>query len=147
MTRISGKPLHNYFEVNRYRRRILLSMLLCMAIGLFSRLVPIGFPLWDKYLGDIVYALFFYLICSVLFNGNLALHKAGWTALYVTAIELLQLTGIPLQLTRSDYPMIRLFAYLVLGSTFSWWDLLAYAVGIVIAVLLDIGLFRHWTMV
>jgi hypothetical protein len=137
---IPSKPLHSYFEVNSYRRRILLGMLLTIAIGLFSRLAPIGFPLWDKYLGDTVYALFFYLICSVLFNGSSALHKAGWTALYVTAIEVLQLTGIPLQLNRSDNPVIRLFAYLVLGSTFSWWDLLAYAVGIVIAVLLDNGL-------
>jgi hypothetical protein len=131
------QQVYSYFEIDAYRRRVFVSMFLCIAIGLLSRLVPIGVPLWDKYLGDVVYALFFYLICSLLFNRSSALHKAGWTALYVTAIEVLQLSGIPLQLNRSEYMIIRLFAYLVLGSTFSGWDLLAYAVGIVIAVLLD----------
>lgn len=45
-------------------------------------------------------------------------------------IETFQLTWIPAQLGQSDNPAVKLFAYLVLGSRFSGWDLLAYGLGI-----------------
>ena len=56
--------------------------------------------------------------------------KALLTTAYVVAIEVFQLTHIPAHLNRSANLVIRLFAYIVLGSAFSWWDLLAYGIGI-----------------
>lgn len=52
------------------------------------------------------------------------------TAVYVVAIETFQLTPVPAQLGQSDHIAIKLFAYHVLGSQFSGWDLLAYGVDI-----------------
>jgi hypothetical protein len=52
-------------------------------------------------------------------------------------IEVLQLTQIPVQLNQSESFIIRAFAYVVLGSTFGWWDLLAYSIGIAGVLLLD----------
>ena len=48
-----------------------------------------------------------------------------------------QLTDIPLRLTQSADLLVRLLARGVLGSTFSWWDLLAYAAGIAAIAPLD----------
>ena len=59
------------------------------------------------------------------------------TAVYVVAIEAFQLTPIPAQLCHSQRWVVRAFAYVILGSTFSGWDLLAYAVGIVGIAWLD----------
>ena len=69
-------------------------------------------------------------------SGALA-RKAFWTAVYVVAIETFQLTPIPARLGHSDSLVIRLFAYVVLGSSFSGWDLLAYGVGLAGIMVLD----------
>ena len=57
--------------------------------------------------------------------------------IYVTIIEFFQLTPFPLRLNQSSNSLVKLFAYVVLGSTFGWWDLLSYAVGIGFAVVYD----------
>lgn len=101
-----------------------------MALGLVSRLVPLGYLLWDKYLGDAVYAATFYLGLSLIWPRGPIRAKIILTTIYVVAIETFQLTPIPTQLGQSDNPAVKLFAYLVLGSRFSGWDLLAYWVGI-----------------
>ena len=62
------------------------------------------------------------------------------TAVYVVAIEAFQLTPIPAQLCHSERWVVKAFVYVVLGSTFSGWDLLAYGVGIAGIVWLD----RRW---
>ena len=110
--------------------KLLITLGLVVLLGLTSRLVPVGNLLWDKYLGDVVYAAAFYLGLSLVwFRGSLQA-KVILTAVFVVAIETFQLTPIPAQLGQSDHLAIKLFAYLVLGSRFSGWDLLAYGVGI-----------------
>jgi hypothetical protein len=52
------------------------------------------------------------------------------------AIEAFQLTGIPARIARSDSPALRLLA-VALGMKWSWWDVLAYAVGIAAFALFD----------
>lgn len=52
------------------------------------------------------------------------------------AIEAFQLTGVPARFAASGNTMLRLLAIL-LGTTWSWRDLLGYAVGIVVGALLD----------
>ncbi len=99
--------------------------------------MPIGFSLWDKYLGDVLYAAVFYLGLSLIWPKGPIPPKAAMTAGYVLVVESFQLTPIPGQLGQSDSVMIRVFAYLVLGSKFSGWDLLAYGVGIAGIALID----------
>jgi hypothetical protein len=103
---------------------------LVTGLGIVSRLFPIGFILWDKYLGDVLYAAVFYLGLSLIWPKGTSAAKTVLTGMYVIAIETFQLTSIPVQLSRSNNLVIRLFAYAVLGSKFSGWDLLAYGVGL-----------------
>ena len=115
---------------NRYTHRLFLTTCVVAAVGIASRTIHVGSLLWDKYLGDAVYAAFFYLLLSLAWREGTITMKALLTATYVVAIEVFQLTQIPAHLNRSANLFIRLFAYVVLGSAFSWWDLLAYGVGI-----------------
>jgi hypothetical protein len=69
--------------------------------------------------------------------------KAFLTTIFVIAIETFQLTNIPAQLSQSESLTIRLFTYVVLGSRFSGWDLLAYGIGIIGIALADRF---YWTM-
>ena len=108
-----------------------------VILGLISRLFPLGFLLWDKYLGDILYAAFFYLILSLIWPTGSVLIKSLLIAVFVVTIETFQLTPVPRQLNHSSNLLIKTFAYLVLGSQFSGWDLLAYAIGISGITLLD----------
>jgi hypothetical protein len=110
---------------------------LLTGLGIVSRLFPTGFILWDKYLGDVVYAAVFYLGLSLVWSSGTVTVKTVLSGVYVIIIETFQLTPIPLQLNQSHSPIIRLFAYLVLGSRFSGWDLLAYGVGLAGMVWLD----------
>jgi hypothetical protein len=78
----------------------------------------------------VVYAAVFYLGLSLVWPRGAIPTKAFLTVAYVVAIETFQLSPIPAQLSQSDSLAIRLFAYIVLGSRFSGWDLLAYGIGI-----------------
>ncbi len=110
-----------------------------IALGLASRIFGTGGVLWDKYLGDALYAAMVYVILRLAFAVSPA-SLALATLLVMTAIELFQLTGIPLQLLRSQHAALRIVARL-LGTTFSFLDLLAYAVGIL--AILGLDLYRH----
>ena len=85
-----------------------------------------GFRVFDKYLGDALYAAMVYVLFRL--TGRIA-RVAIWAAVAMTAIELFQLTRIPADMLRSPYPALRACARL-LGTQFSVLDLLAYAVGI-----------------
>jgi hypothetical protein len=56
-------------------------------------------------------------------------HVGALTMALLVALELVQLTGMPLKLAASGSPVLRLLARL-LGTEFSFFDMLAYAVGI-----------------
>ena len=106
-------------------------------MGIISRLFPIGSILWDKYLGDAVYAAVFYLGLSLIWPRGTLAGKTFWTVVSVVTIETFQLTPIPARLGHSDNLAIGLFAYVVLGSRFSGWDLLAYGVGLATIMVVD----------
>ena len=97
-----------------------------LAAGLLSRIFPIGSILFDKYLGDALYAAMVYAILRLLRMGKPVLVPA---IVIMLAIELFQLTMIPARLYASGHLALRIAAH-VLGTTFSMLDLLAYAVGI-----------------
>ena len=122
---------------SNYTYKLLLVICLVAAIGIVSRVVFIGFLIWDKYLGDVVYAAVFYLILSLVWRKGTTVGKALLTTAYVVVVEVFQLTQIPVYLNRSENFFVKTFAYVVLGSVFTWWDMLAYGVGIGGALILD----------
>lgn len=104
-----------------------------IAAGLLSRVVPTGFRLFDKYLGDALYAVMVYILIRL---GGRTSRVALWTALTMAAIECFQLTSIPAGMLRSEHWIVRVAARL-LGTQFSFLDLVAYSVGIAGITLAD----------
>jgi hypothetical protein len=104
-----------------------------IAIGLLSRTVHTGFALIDKYPGDALYAMMVYGILRLLWGAAAA---GVWAMVVMTAIELFQLTMIPAHMLASDHLATRICARLI-GVEFSFFDLLAYGVGIGSIYLVD----------
>ncbi len=102
-------------------------------MGIFSRVVHTGFAVFDKYLGDALYAAMVY---GILRLGSPPAPSAIWAMVVMTAIELFQLTMIPAHMLASEHWMTRICARLM-GVEFSFRDLLAYGVGIGCIYLLD----------
>ena len=119
-----------------YLRAIwLIALAAIIALGIVSRTLPLGNPLWDKYLGDSLYAAMVYALLRLFTKADPASLLVTSSAIMV-AIEAFQLTGIPaLMLVRPEMGT-KIIARL-LGTHFSFLDLLAYIVGIVCAWFLD----------
>jgi hypothetical protein len=97
-----------------------------IALGMLSRVVHTGFLVFDKYPGDALYAAMVYSILRV-WSRSAAVPIAAM--LIMLALELFQLTMIPSRLLASEHLILRVCARL-LGTQFSFSDLLAYVVGI-----------------
>lgn len=104
-----------------------------IVTGLLSRVVHTGFAVFDKYLGDALYAAMVYGILRLLLR---AAASAVCAMVVMTAVELFQLTMIPAHMLASEHLMTRICARLI-GVEFSFLDLLAYAVGIACIYLVD----------
>ena len=108
------------------------SWILCLigiiSIGILSRVVHTGLVVFDKYLGDALYAAMIYAIVRLLWRAA-AVAVAVSTMVVMTLIELFQLTMIPAHMLASEHLMTRICARLM-GVEFSFLDLLAYGVGI-----------------
>jgi hypothetical protein len=89
----------------------------------------------DKYAGDALYAAMVYVIVSLVWQTS-RLRKAALAMLIMTALEVFQLTMIPAHMLASGNLATRIVARL-LGTEFSFRDLLAYAVGILGVFILD----------
>jgi len=118
-------------------KRVVAALVVTIALGLISRLCPIGWPLYDKSLGDILYAVAAYLALRIVLIRKPAIMIAPLAVGLCVGIECFKLTGIPVDLAR-DYPIVGW----VLGSTFSWHNLACYAVGVAIIATIDSGLLR-----
>lgn len=119
---------------SRHRPVYALATVAVVALGLASRRFPGLFPAFlGKYPGDALWALMVFLGLACIFprwpTGRLAA-----TALAISwAIELSQLYHAPFL----DDIRRTTLGHLVLGSSFSWPDLVAYAAGIAVAVLAE----------
>ena len=91
-------------------------------------MVQLGWVLWDKYLGDALYAAMIYTIVRLIWSAPQP-RLAALSMAIMTAIEVFQLTLIPARLVTSEHLLVRLGARL-LGTEFSLLDLCAYVVGI-----------------
>ena len=119
-------------------RRIIygLAGLLIVIAGIASRLLHSGLALIDNDLGEALYAALAYVLLGIAWPQLKPARKALITAVAMIAIEAFQLTGVPARFAASANIGLKLLA-IVLGSTWSWRDLLGYAAGIAVVALLD----------
>ncbi len=115
---------------------LLTSMTIVFAAGIISRVFHTGFPVFDKYLGDALYAVLFYLLLSLFWKQGTPFVKTLLSCGAMIVIETFQLTGIPLKLSLSQNVFPKVVS-IVLGTTFGWLDIVAYFAGILGVFLLD----------
>jgi len=112
----------------------MLLILLVMGLGLLWRsgLLPLH-PFMSKYGGDALWALLVFCGFGFLFTRIPTLRLSLVSLVFAWGIEFSQLHHAPW----IDSIRALRIGHLVLGSTFNWPDLAAYAVGIAIGVLLE----------
>jgi len=93
-------------------------------------LAPLTFG--GDFSADALYAVLIYLLVALLAPRWPSWVPALVAAAWCVGVEALQLTGLPEQWGLAWPPLM-----LVFGTVFSWWDLLAYAVGIAAACAAD----------
>ena len=116
------------------------SWVLCLVgiitVGILSRVAHTGLVVVDKYLGDALYAAMVYTMLRLFSRAAASARRAVSAMAIMTAIELFQLTMIPAHLLANEHVMVRICARLM-GTDFSFLDLLTYAVGIACIYLAD----------
>lgn len=122
--------------INMMRSRLwlLISIMAVIALGLASRKFPSLFPaLLGKYPGDALWALMVFLGWAFCKPSASTRNIAALAFITSCLVEFLQLyQAVWLKEIRSTT-----LGHLALGSTFSWLDIAAYAVGILACVLID----------
>ena len=116
--------------------RLVGALIVTVAVGLASRWWPIGFIVWDKVLGDALYAVALYLVVAIVST----LLRRDWSAPFVGgiavgicwALEAFQATGW----TARSVSSVNLRN--ALGTTFGFTDLIWYLVGVVVIAILDV---------
>src|SRR5207248_11181811 len=102
------------------------------------RLRPIGLPLYDKWLGDALYAVAAYLVLALILPCWPPRRLAAVAFLVCLAVEFFKLTGLP-----ARYAHLAPVRWL-LGARFAWGDIGCYLAGVAGAAGLDAGLRRRW---
>ena len=123
--------------MNKLRVYYSLSIIMTIIIGISSRVFETGNPVFDKYLGDALYAILIYLLLGFLWDEIRPIIKLIISTIVVLMIEIFQISGIPLQLSQSDNILLRIISILI-GTEFSFYDIYAYIIGLVIMYLLDV---------
>ena len=121
------------------RRRLTCAAALAgvIALGIVSRVVPIGWFWYDKSLGDVLYAMAAYFGLALLLPRVSIGLIAALGACACLAVEFLQLTEINANLLK--VPVLCWF----LGTTFLWHDIVCYLVGVAVAVGIDALVLRR----
>jgi Protein of unknown function (DUF2809) len=122
----------------RTKRRLYCATALAAVIvlGIVSRAVPLGWPLYDKSLGDVLYATAAYLGLALLFPRWPVWFLAALAGGSCLAVEFLQLSEVNEKLLM--IPALRWF----LGTTFAWHDIVCYLLGVMVAVAVDLFALR-----
>jgi hypothetical protein len=115
--------------------RLLAALALTVALGLLSRLYPLGWVVWDKSLGDVLYAVAAYLALALVSRWPAAV-VAPVALAACLAIEFFQATGIP-----ARYGHLAAVRWLI-GTDFSWHDVGCYVIGVGLISALDRLLLR-----
>ena len=112
------------------------SIIITIIIGILSRAFQTQNIIFDKYLGDMLYAVLVYLLVSFVWTSAAPLTKLLLATIIMILIEAFQLTGIPLSFRRSESVALQILAF-ALGTGFSFLDIIAYLAGIVLVYLVD----------
>jgi hypothetical protein len=113
--------------------RLTAALAVTVALGLVSRLRPIGIYLYDKSLGDALYAVAAYLALALARPRMAPVKVALLSLAFCLGIELFQLTGIPARVAHVT-PLRWL-----LGTHFSLHDAACYPLGIALILALDLA--------
>jgi hypothetical protein len=111
--------------------RLLLAMAVTVALGLASRLHPAGWFLWDRVLGEVLYAVAAYLALAMLLGRKPPAFIAAIAFACCLVVELFKLTGLP-----AEYQHLFLVRWF-LGMTFDEVNLGYYLVGVVLIAFAD----------
>ncbi len=116
------------------KRRVVAAGILAVVIvlGIISRAAPLGWSVYDKSLGDVLYAAAAYLAFAILLPRMAKELIAALATAACLAVEFLQLTEINAELL--TVPVLRWF----LGTTFSWHDVGCYLLGVAGTVIGDV---------
>ncbi|GHS86014.1 hypothetical protein AGMMS50218_04990 [Actinomycetota bacterium] len=87
--------------------------------------------------GDALYAALVYLVLVAAAPWWRSRTVGAVAVALCWAVELAQLTGLPADVVGWWSP-----ARYVLGTTFGWWDLVAYAVGVAVTLAVDVSVHR-----
>lgn len=120
--------------------RLVGALVITVAVGVATRAWPIDLIVWDKFLGDALYAVALYLVIAIVAT----LLRRPWSASVIGgiavgvcwAIEAFQATGWTAR-TVSSANLRH-----VLGTTFGFTDLLWYLIGVVAIALIDVRWLR-----
>lgn len=128
-----GATMEAERTAKRVRRRpaLLVAGILTIAAGLL-----VHFTMTDavgQLAADALYAVLVYLVVAFAFPAVRRNFVAAIAFAACALIELFQLTDVPLLLAEAFPP-----ARLVLGTTFAPLDLVAYAVGVAVACIVDV---------
>jgi hypothetical protein len=130
----------NFHHHERNRRWLAVSCVFIVGLGLASRKYPVLFPaVLGKYPGDALWALMVYVIVAFV-KPALSCRRLAAIALLISYLdEFSQIYQAPwINSLRSST-----IGHLLLGSTFSWWDMCAYTVGIALGLAIDLPLSRR----
>jgi len=116
--------------------RVLAALVVTVALGLLSRLYPVGWPVYDKSLGDVLYAAAAYLALALALPRRRPGLVAALALALCLAVECFQATGIPARY--AHFGPVRW----LLGTTFSWHDIACYGVGVAGIFGVDVLLLR-----
>jgi hypothetical protein len=111
--------------------RLLLALAATVVLGLASRLYPVGWFLYDRVLGEVLYAVAAYLVLAMLLSRKPPWFIAAIAFGCCLAVELFKLTGIP-----AEYQNVFLVRWF-LGMTFSSMNLGYYFLGVVLIAFAD----------
>src|SRR6266850_3342051 len=121
----------------RFRKRgwHLLAFIATIAAGLASRrFLPVDLPYVGKYPGDALWSLMVFLGMGIIFNKASSL-QLGFGALgFAFGIEALKLYQAP-WLTSIRHTTL---GHLIFGHVFSWQNLVAYTVGVLVGVVAEL---------
>ncbi len=113
----------------------LIALVAIIALGIVSRTIHLGHLLWDKYFGDVLYAAMVYVLLRLFTKANPASILFTSAAIMI-AIEAFQVTGVPASMLARPEMGTKIFARL-LGTHFSFLDVLAYFIGLLCTWLVD----------
>lgn len=117
-------------------RRLLTALAITIVLGILSRSRPIGWYPYDKSLGDLLYAVAVYLVLALVLPRRSPGFVAAAALGLCLTVETFKLTGIPEQ--AAHWGVIRW----LLGTTFSWHNLVCYGLGVAGILGLDRSVLR-----